>query len=170
MQKLHIDEFYRKVVPDGTPDCEPNPGFNYDKASMLAERLQKVWKLGFCGQDPCRVQPASKLHLALPWRDLLGQLHPLHRHHLLWAGSPASSKIGKWQHNSEVSQFIQTLKTNDLKTCLTYYFKGLQDCRLLFWSYSCDQWTQQYKVHIICVFFIETIWFCPNYLVFPGWR
>ena len=32
MQKIHIDDFYRKVVPDGTPDCEPDPGFNYDKA------------------------------------------------------------------------------------------------------------------------------------------
>ena len=33
MQKLHIDEFYRNTVPEGTPDCEPDPGFNYDKAS-----------------------------------------------------------------------------------------------------------------------------------------
>ena len=36
MQKLHIDEFYRKTVPDGTPDCEPDPGFNYDKACSIA--------------------------------------------------------------------------------------------------------------------------------------
>ena len=35
MQKLHIDEFYRNTVPEGTPDCEPDPGFNYDKASYI---------------------------------------------------------------------------------------------------------------------------------------
>ena len=39
MQKLHIDEFYRKTVPDGTPDCEPDPGFNYDKAYSIASSL-----------------------------------------------------------------------------------------------------------------------------------
>ena len=35
MQKLHIDDFYRNTVPEGTPDCEPDPGFNYDKASYI---------------------------------------------------------------------------------------------------------------------------------------
>ena len=35
MQKLHIDEFYRNTVPEGTPDCEPDPGFNYDKVTYM---------------------------------------------------------------------------------------------------------------------------------------
>ena len=42
MQKLHIDEFYRNTVPEGTPDCEPDPGFNYDKASYIFSFLTIV--------------------------------------------------------------------------------------------------------------------------------
>ena len=38
---------------------------------------------------------------------------------------------------------------------MKYDLKGLQDCRLLFWPYSCDQWTQQYKVHIVFVYSIR---------------
>ena len=41
MQKLHIGEFYRKTVPPGTEDCEPDPGFNYDKANTFGENLFK---------------------------------------------------------------------------------------------------------------------------------
>ena len=41
MQKLHIGEFYRKTVPPGTEDCEPDPGFNYDKANTFGEDLFK---------------------------------------------------------------------------------------------------------------------------------
>ena len=45
MQKLHIDEFYRKTVSPDTADCEPDPGFNYDKACTFLCSIQ--WKVRF---------------------------------------------------------------------------------------------------------------------------
>ena len=35
-----------------------------------------------------------------------------------------------------------------MKTFLSQNLKGLQDCRLLLWSYPCDHRTQWYKVHL----------------------
>ena len=97
MQKLHIDEFYRNTVPEGTPDCEPDPGFNYDKASYIFSFLTIVAVgqsiedySGFRGQDPRGISPECPVHLTLPWWDLPEQPDPLHQHQSLRDGSTAS--------------------------------------------------------------------------------
>ena len=145
MQKLHIDEFYRKTVSPDTADCEPDPGFNYDKAStfvlcLIRWKVRFLWTRSTSGSTSKRIAscPATE--------------------GFTWTTSPSAQPPASMRW---LSIFCQSWKTttqlwgqlSSSKHGLKCDLKGLQDCRLLFWSYSCDQWTQQYKVHIICVIF-----------------
>ena len=41
LQKLPIDEFFAKTVPEGTQDCESSPVYNLDQVNFQV--LMKIW-------------------------------------------------------------------------------------------------------------------------------
>ena len=149
MQKLHIDEFYRKTVPDGTPDCEPDPGFNYDKACSIAyswfpAKFRCLWTRSMSALISKQTASCPAME-GSTWKTLPSAPTPYSTRWL-------SNFFQNWKMTTQLWGRINDFNT---KNGPANDFKGLQDCRLLLWSYPRDQWTQRYEVHLFCKFFYQ---------------
>ena len=74
LQKLPIDEFFAKTVPEGTQDCEPSPVYNLDQVSFPG--LMTIWLEILHLRTPFGLHRVNSVHCTstLLWQKTLSNL------------------------------------------------------------------------------------------------